>query len=216
MNFKSINNFLDIEVADKLVDEIYNTKGDWWSKAVCINNEGPRYLNLTRIVDSVFFESIKQSAFLNSLLTPALTYKFTRSTLHYDNCICYECDFRKNILMGIIKQTIEKEYNYSDSMLEECFISVYYPGDFLATHSDGNKGIAFVYYLSKEWRPEYGGLLNILNPKDKTFTAICPEYNSLVLMDVSRQEGLDHFISEVSSLAPYPRIAISGWFLRKY
>lgn len=215
MSFKSIPNFLDVEVADKLLEEIYNTKGDWWSKVICINNSSPKYLNPNNINDRLLLDSTQNPVFLNSLLNNAITYKFTRSTAHYETCGCYECEFRKNILMGPIKQTIEKEYKHYNMELEECFISVYYPGDFLATHTDAGKGIAFMYYLSKRWLPEYGGLLNILNPNKKSYTTVCPEYNSLVLMDVSGEAGIDHFVSEVSRLAPYPRIAISGWFSNK-
>lgn len=212
MTVKVISNFLEIEKADELLREIYKTPGEWWAKAVSVSNNSAKYLNLTRVPDILCFESL---GFSESLLNDALTYRFTRSTPHYENCKCYECNFRKNIIMKDIKETIEQEFLYADSNLEECFISLYYAGDFLGSHTDAKKGIAFIYHLSKKWKVEYGGLLNIINSDNKTYTAICPEYNSLVLMDVSTVYGRSHFVSEVSNLAPYPRVAISGWFSQK-
>ena len=40
------------------------------------------------------------------------------------------------------------------------FLSKYLSGDFLSTHTDyvEKRDIAFVYQLTKYWRPEYGGL----------------------------------------------------------
>lgn len=78
-------------------------------------------------------------------------------------------------------------------------------------HTDKAMDCAFVLHLTPEWKPEYGGLLHI-KQEDGTYTTLCPKFNSLVLMDLNRPEGKPHFVSEVTSLAPYGRAAISGWY----
>jgi Rps23 Pro-64 3,4-dihydroxylase Tpa1-like proline 4-hydroxylase len=99
------------------------------------------------------------------------------------------------------------------SSIGHCFASWYAPGDFLSTHTDkGNGQIAFVWNLTKNWRPQYGGLLHLLNADWKTVeTTITPSFNSLVLFDV-RGEGRPHFVSQIIPGVVEKRLAISGWF----
>lgn len=216
MNYKIISNFLEEKVAERLLDDIYSTPGHWWSKAVCLNNESAKYLNLSNVSDKLTFKGIPEPSYATSLRQNALTYKFTRSTKHYPQCTCYECTFQKTIVEVNIKETIEKEFFYYNSYIKECFISIYEQGDFLGTHTDATKGIAFMYHLSKSWRAEYGGLLNISSALNaNTYTSICPEFNSLVLMNVDSTTGIDHFVSQVASIAPYPRVTVSGWLTNK-
>ena len=75
-----------------------------------------------------------------------------------------------------------------------------------------DKSIETMYQnLSKDWKYEYGGCLTVFNEENPV--VILPEYNSLVLLYLG-EDGVDHYISEVSKLAPGPRMAVSGWFSR--
>jgi Rps23 Pro-64 3,4-dihydroxylase Tpa1-like proline 4-hydroxylase len=98
-----------------------------------------------------------------------------------------------------------------DLELLKSFVSIYDVGDFLSIHEDPNYNVAFILNLTKDWKYEYGGCLTVLE-NDKP-EVILPKFNSLVLMFLG-DEGIEHYVSEVSRLAPHPRIAISGWYNR--
>jgi SM-20-related protein len=90
----------------------------------------------------------------------------------------------------------------------------YLSGHFLTLHDDvveaEGREIAYVMNLSREWRPEWGGLLHIVDAGQrevvKTFT---PEFNSMVLFRPPRW----HFVSQVASYAAQPRYTLTGWML---
>jgi SM-20-related protein len=90
----------------------------------------------------------------------------------------------------------------------------YLPGHFLTLHDDvvaaEGREVAYVLNLTREWRPEWGGLLHIAdaNAHDvvRTFT---PEFNSMVLF----RPPLWHFVSQVANYAPRPRYTLTGWML---
>jgi hypothetical protein len=90
----------------------------------------------------------------------------------------------------------------------------YSPGDFLSLHTDDvkDKRLSFVFYLSPEWGPEFGGTLHLIDP-DGHVVEVSPEHNSLVIFDVAAKT--EHFISPVeASAGDKARLTISGWFLR--
>ncbi len=90
----------------------------------------------------------------------------------------------------------------------------YLPGHFLTLHDDVVPGegreIAYVLNLTREWLPEWGGLLHVVaaNQRDvvRSFT---PEFNSMVLFRPPRW----HFVSQVASFARAPRYTLTGWML---
>ena len=99
----------------------------------------------------------------------------------------------------------------------------YRRGDYLTVHSDSNtdaKGtrrLAFVLNLSENWRPEWGGVLNFLQP----WHMVLPSFNEMTLFAVGNdvegaglQQAL-HTVSPVSPAAPDDawRLAVSGWFV---
>ena len=87
----------------------------------------------------------------------------------------------------------------------------YLPGHFLTQHNDENaeesRMYAYVLGFSKDWNPDWGGLLNILDENGKITKTLIPEYNSLSIFKVPQ----NHFVSLVSPLAKNERIAITGW-----
>jgi Rps23 Pro-64 3,4-dihydroxylase Tpa1-like proline 4-hydroxylase len=91
----------------------------------------------------------------------------------------------------------------------------YRQGHFLRLHNDhaGNEDRAFAYVmnLSREWHPDWGGLLQFLDPAERrvvdTFT---PLWNSLSLFRVPQP----HVVSLVAPWAGTPRYSITGWFRR--
>jgi Rps23 Pro-64 3,4-dihydroxylase Tpa1-like proline 4-hydroxylase len=85
-------------------------------------------------------------------------------------------------------------------------------GDFLRPHSDANKDrqLAFVIYLSEDWSPEFGGLLEVLD-RDGSITRVVPEFNSVVAFDVLAES--QHLITPINDEADTStRVTIGGWY----
>jgi Rps23 Pro-64 3,4-dihydroxylase Tpa1-like proline 4-hydroxylase len=90
----------------------------------------------------------------------------------------------------------------------------YLPGHFLTQHDDAGTGtegrrVAYVLNLTRDWRPDWGGLLHFLSPDgSQVQDAWVPRYNSLALFRVP----VLHAVSYVSPFAQRARFAITGWF----
>ena len=74
----------------------------------------------------------------------------------------------------------------------------------------------FVYSLSKNWKPEYGGNLYLLEDDYKTIKkVILSSYNRLALTYMNspdrKELGTPHFVSQLSNGCVKPRISITGW-----
>jgi Rps23 Pro-64 3,4-dihydroxylase Tpa1-like proline 4-hydroxylase len=90
----------------------------------------------------------------------------------------------------------------------------YSSSHFIAEHDDKNyqeingkqysRSIAIVYYLTPDWKPEYGGILKDL----ESDTEHVPAFNTLIAFKVPRR----HLVTEVTSQERY---SIFGWFLEK-
>ena len=91
----------------------------------------------------------------------------------------------------------------------------YRAGHFLRAHNDlandENRAFAYVINLSRQWSPDWGGLLHFLDPEQRrvvdTFT---PLWNSLSLFRVPQP----HVVSLVAPWAGSARYSITGWFRR--
>lgn len=88
--------------------------------------------------------------------------------------------------------------------------------DYLLCHDDniGDRRIAFILYLSKDWTPEDGGALDVFDtdengqPKD-VVKSLIPEYNSLIFFEVV--DNSYHQVAEITSQNK-SRVSINGWF----
>lgn len=98
--------------------------------------------------------------------------------------------------------------------IEHTFISNYGPGHYNGPHSDGPNGrIAFVYHLSNNWRPEYGGVFMRMEDDYLTVNkAVVPKFNTLTMFDVSKNGGSPHLVSEVVEGCDNKRISYTGWY----
>jgi len=92
------------------------------------------------------------------------------------------------------------------------FVSNYESGHYNGPHTDGENGrIAFVFHLSKDWKPAYGGLFLRMDWDWKTINkAICPPFNTLSIFDVSN--GAPHLVTEVAQGIDNKRISFTGWY----
>jgi len=103
--------------------------------------------------------------------------------------------------------------NLNLTKLNTLFLSKYKSGNFLSPHSDkGNGKLAFVLNLTKNWKPQYGGILHFMN-KEKTeiVESFIPLFNNLMLFEVPDQ-GIPHFVSHVVPYIKQERYSITGWY----
>jgi Rps23 Pro-64 3,4-dihydroxylase Tpa1-like proline 4-hydroxylase len=94
---------------------------------------------------------------------------------------------------------------------DSTFTSKYEAGDFLYTHTDKDNGrIAFVYQLTKNWLPGYGGLFMRMDDWVNVDATILPQFNRLTIFDVTG-EGTPHIVTNVIPNLKNCRMAYSGW-----
>ena len=90
-------------------------------------------------------------------------------------------------------------------------VTAYGKGDFLTGHDDDVKNsrrkAAFVYGLTPQWRPEWGGLLLFHEPGEIEISGMVPQFNTLDLFSVPRF----HSVSQVTRAAPRRRYCVTGW-----
>lgn len=89
--------------------------------------------------------------------------------------------------------------------------SWYMPGDFSLPHTDhiGQRTVAYVWHLSKNWRPEWGGALYWAGTNDEHAYQHA-SFNSLVLFSVTSRSS--HFVTTVSQQAQEKRMSFNGWW----
>ena len=91
---------------------------------------------------------------------------------------------------------------------------VYGIGDFLLPHDDQVEGriIAYSLHLTPEITEEMGGTLDLFESdssgKSKMVDSILPEYNSLIMFEVSDHSW--HQVREI--LTDIQRLTVTGWF----
>ena len=91
---------------------------------------------------------------------------------------------------------------------------IYGLGDFLLPHDDQVEGrvIAYSLHLTPEITEKMGGSLNIFKANDagksKLVDSIIPEYNSLIMFEVSDSSW--HQVSEI--MQDIQRLTVTGWY----
>ncbi len=90
----------------------------------------------------------------------------------------------------------------------------YLPGHFLTPHDDDEvhegREVTWILNLTKDWRPEWGGLLHLQDAGQKAIThSFVPAFNTMILFRPPRW----HFVSQVANFARQPRYTLTGWML---
>jgi Rps23 Pro-64 3,4-dihydroxylase Tpa1-like proline 4-hydroxylase len=87
----------------------------------------------------------------------------------------------------------------------------YRPGSFLTRHNDAaperNRLYAYVLNFSREWRPDWGGLLQFYAADGHVDEAYTPAFNALNIFRVP----MDHAVSYVAPYAAADRLSVTGW-----
>lgn len=115
-------------------------------------------------------------------------------------------------LAAWMERNTEIDLNKKISMSSSCYSDT----DYLLCHDDnmGDRRIAFILYLSKNWTAEDGGALDLFDTDEhglprNVVKSLLPEYNSLVFFEVV--DNSYHQVAEVTS-PEKSRWSINGWF----
>ena len=212
-----IENFLEREAAEKIFIFLNSEMPqEWWSRSIFINTKQyPNVINI-RLFDSNFKEiklltDLANESFSNDIFS----YSFDRTAeKHFSTCKCSFCEFDKFINGEEMFELISLITNHKITKSNETFAARYTEGCFLSPHHDKSKGkIGFVLNLSKNWKPEYGGNLNITDESGfNVIKTITPKFNNLVIFDIPNYNGIPHFVSHINSNIKKNRLSITGWF----
>jgi hypothetical protein len=89
--------------------------------------------------------------------------------------------------------------------------SWYKTGDHSLPHTDwvGQRTVAYVWHLSKKWKPEWGGALYWAQ-HDHAIATYPASFNTLVLFSVTTRSA--HFVTTVSPYHKGKRLTFNGWW----
>jgi len=211
--------------ANVVRDWYMNQPDDWWERILypdpdfdydksAIENPGYYHMYNAKAGDPSIERRLQHVYDINN--NGGFSYTYRRTGDPTDNFLhpylkIFQTDIFKKYLSEI---TGYDNLEYSDS---HTFVSNYGPGDFNGPHTDGDNGrIAFVYHLSKDWKPSYGGLFMRMDWDWKTVNkVIVPPFNTLSIFDTQwqGQQGAPHLVSEVAQGCNNRRISYTGWYL---
>ena len=91
----------------------------------------------------------------------------------------------------------------------------YTQGQFLTRHQDDvgdqQRRLAYVISFSRNWHPDWGGLLQFFEKDGTPREFWIPTFNTMSLFNI----GHVHSVSYVTPFAPEPRLSLTGWFRAK-
>ena len=123
----------------------------------------------------------------------------------YSSNYCRARAIEKDPAFHEIAQAITQflmEFNVQRTM---CYAYRMIAGDHFRVHDDSSNGIGFVYYLSKGWKWDWGGLLMVRHGEG--ILSLMPTFNQMVIIDY----GVPHFVTPVTTYAKEARYAIVGF-----
>jgi hypothetical protein len=83
-------------------------------------------------------------------------------------------------------------------------------GNHMRTHVDLYAGeFGYTYYLTKNWKWDWGGIVNYYIEEEDTIYPILPKFNRLVLRN--EKIKLHHHVSVINEYALENRYTINGW-----
>ena len=220
----NIPNLFPTPQANQIRDYYFNQPNEWWDLILypdpyfdydqsAIENPGYYHMYRTQEGDPSIPERLAHIHKLNNDGVFSYKYRRTRdlsTQLHPYLQIFQTPQFRD--YLSIVTGYENLQYDESHT-----FVSNYGPGDFNGPHTDGANGrIAFVFHLSKDWLPQYGGLFMRMDWDWKTVNkVIVPPFNTLSIFDTTWQDkqGAPHLVSEVAQGIDNRRISYTGWYL---
>lgn len=211
----TINDWLDEEYAEKLWNHLNSMPQDWWNVSSRPSYDGD--MHITRWVEENNDYITKSDNYARQAFSEdKFSYSFRRTNDdHVDGCWCEECQFRHDVLSDEVVSFLDYLTGYRVTKINELFASWYTDRDFLSPHSDGPNGVlGFVYNLSKDWKPQYGGNLHFQDKMNENLIEKInvPKFNTLTMFDLATSMGHMHYVSEVVPNVKSKRLAMAGWW----
>jgi len=210
-----IENFLSDENSNTIYNFLDNMSDSWWSRS--INIQSRDFQNIENITDNECNKPVIQeltNLAYQSFSNNIFSYSFYRTfENHYNTCVCDLCKFTNFLRSEDFIKQISEITNTELTKTNEIFASKYTSGCFLGDHHDKNKGkIGIILYLTKDWKPCYGGILHIMDTSgNEIIKSVVPKFNNLFIFDIPHQSGIPHFVSHVAPKVKQKRYAISCW-----
>ena len=211
-----IEDFLSEDSAEVLYNFFVEKMPEhWWSTSFKASNskEYEKTNSIRRLDKNIKKINSKYPALYKALSKGAFSYIFDRTTEHIKGCSCLKCKYDNFISSPEMLELFRNITAQKCTKRGEFFASRFTTGQFLGPHHDINKGkLGMVYSLAKDWKPEYGGNLYILEKDYKTVKkVILSTFNRLALFSIPEQNGIPHFVSQVAPKVNQHRISITGW-----
>ena len=203
-----INNFLNIQIAEAIYKQVYLEKN--WLLASGINkNKYEKVDNISNQKANMLQIKNVISSFGNDQFSYIFYRSMNASTMSY-----LEFVIRQTLSSPEFIEILNKITNLGLTKLTTLFLSKYKTGNFLSPHSDnGNGRLAFVLNLTKNWKPQYGGVLHFMDEnRIEIIESFVPGFNNFIIFYVPDGKGIPHFVSHVSPNVKFSRFAITGWF----
>lgn len=205
-----IENFLDPQFAEQAYKVITKLPPNTWFNCLGFGN--------TKVEKRIIQSNKKKQEMGISLAKKAynrdnFSYNFHRNMGFRKN----ETTMVERVFRGIFSSSyffnlINRITGLGITNNNQLFLSKYRIGHYLAPHSDINNGkIAYVLGMTKNWKPQYGGILHFLDEKrENILESFVPKFNTLVMFEIP-QNGIPHFVSHVN-ISGKNRYTVTGWF----
>lgn len=100
---------------------------------------------------------------------------------------------------------------FDDISFVDAQATAYGPGHFLTVHDDASEGknrrAAYIFNFTPDWRPDWGGYLQLLDEAGHVHRGLRPTFNTLNLISVPQP----HNVGLVAPFARATRLSVTGW-----
>ena len=107
---------------------------------------------------------------------------------------------------------IEEIANHSNLQSADAQYTRFVSGQYLTRHRDDvtnqQRQLAFVFGFSKNWHPDWGGMLQFFEDDGTARDAWMPAFNTMSLFDIRHI----HSVTYVTPFAREQRLSLTGWF----
>jgi Rps23 Pro-64 3,4-dihydroxylase Tpa1-like proline 4-hydroxylase len=212
-----IPNYYDLKVVEDCYQHLAQFACDMhqWQLATLVQGKPfmaqvNKYLDQPPQVRSHFIAELLRYAQQNDF---QYFYEFIRLLSDHDKTPAHLSDMAAMIESNDNLKTLKEIISNPAITQIDAQITGYKPGHFLKRHSDEGyqsehqRKAAYVLSLSKQWQPDWGGLLHLMDDEGTIEHTITPTFNTMVMFKVPTP----HFVSQVTNYCPDTRFSITGW-----
>ena len=124
----------------------------------------------------------------------------------------FATDIAKSQLNGaVFREWVQNVTGFENFKTVYPTFSFYKYDNWITSHYDPKRKVAYLFYFNDIWKKEWGGELCLQDQAGRVVTTMMPLGNRLILLDVSKPDKNKHFVSPISYLAP-ERYSFVGWY----